>query len=146
MDLTSKQRRHLRALAHHLNPIVMVGRAGLTDAVVRSVDEALAQHELIKVRIDAESPDDKHEVAEALAGRLHAAVAQTIGHLVVLYRRHPEKPQIELPDAPKIPAAQGDAATEAKDASPRGAAKRPLRTRRKRDAEPTPARGPRRGS
>lgn len=118
MDLTGKQRRHLRALAHHLNPIVMIGRAGLTDAVLRSVDEALTQHELIKVRVDAESPDDKHEVAEALAARLNAVCAQTIGHLVVLYRRHPEKPEIELPDLPNPPAPT----PEAKPAS-----KRPVR-------------------
>lgn len=134
MDLTGKQRRHLRALAHHLNPLVMVGRAGLTDAVVRSVDEALTQHELIKVRVDAESPDDKNEVAEALAQRLNAVCAQTIGHLVVLYRRHPEKPEIELPDLPNPPKAP---------AEPKPASKRPIRPVSKR-AEPKRSRDGRR--
>lgn len=126
MDLTGKQRRHLRALAHHLNPLVMVGRAGLTDAVARSVDEALAQHELIKVRVDAESPDGRDEVAEALEARLGASCVLTIGHVLALYRRHPESPTIDLPDLPAPP--------KAAPKEPKGPTKRPLRTRRRRDA------------
>lgn len=131
MELNGKQRRHLRALAHHLNPVVMVGRAGLSDAVARSVDEALAQHELLKIRVDAESPDDRDEVAEALAQRLGASCVQIIGHMVVLYRRHPEAPQVELPgvENPKAPLRE----TPKPKAPPRGATKRPLRKRRGRE-------------
>lgn len=146
MDLTGKQRRHLRALAHHLNPVVMVGRSGLTDAVVASVDAALAQHELVKLRVDADAPEDRHEVAEALEARLHAACVQVIGHVLVLYRYNPEGQKIELPDGPKIP-------PKAAEDAPRGPTKRPLRDRRGPEAPaPTPraratrARGPRSGS
>lgn len=107
MDLTSKQRRHLRALAHHLDPLVMVGSAGLSEGVVQAVDAAITRHELIKVRVDADAPDDRHEVAQALAERLHAAEVQVIGRVIVLYRRHPKEPKISLPDlpAPKVEAA-----------------------------------------
>lgn len=100
MDLTSKQRRHLRALAHHLDAVVMIGNAGLTDAVVKAVDAAITRHELVKVRVDADSPDDRHEVSQTLAQRLNASEVQVIGRVVVLYRRHATEPKISLPDMP----------------------------------------------
>ncbi len=107
MDLTSKQRRHLRALAHHLSPVVMVGNAGVTDGVAEAVDVALTTHELIKVRVDADGPEDRHEVADALVTRLRAAEVQVIGHVVVLYRRHPTEAKIALPDLPRGGRAEG---------------------------------------
>lgn len=125
MDLTGKQRRHLRALAHHLNPVVMVGRAGLTDAVAHSVDEALTQHELIKVRVDADAPEGRDEIAVALAARLGASCVLTIGHVLALYRRHPTAPTLSLPDLPAPP--------KPTPSEPRRATKRPLRTRQRRE-------------
>ncbi|WP_437603728.1 ribosome assembly RNA-binding protein YhbY [Sorangium sp. So ce590] len=97
MDLTGKQRRHLRALAHHLDPIVQLGKAGLTDGVVAAVDAALERHELVKVRLGTECPDDQGEVAGSLSERLRAEVAQTLGRTILLYRRHPKQPKIKLP-------------------------------------------------
>ncbi|XYI03454.1 ribosome assembly RNA-binding protein YhbY [Sorangium sp. So ce1128] len=97
MDLTGKQRRHLRALGHHLDPVVQLGKAGLTDGVVAAVEAAVERHELVKVRLGTECPDDLSDVADALSERLRAEVAQTLGRTILLYRRHPKEPKIKLP-------------------------------------------------
>ncbi|WP_438011499.1 ribosome assembly RNA-binding protein YhbY [Sorangium sp. So ce321] len=97
MDLTGKQRRHLRALGHHLDPVVQLGKAGLTDGVVAAVEAAVERHELVKVRLGTECPDELGDVADALSGRLRAEVAQTLGRTILLYRRHPKEPKIKLP-------------------------------------------------
>jgi RNA-binding protein len=92
--LTGRQRKALRGLAHRLEPVVQVGREGVTDAVVRAVDEALLTHELIKVRL--REPEDKHADAEALADGARAALCGLVGHTVVLYRPHPDRPKITV--------------------------------------------------
>ena len=74
--LTGRQRRHLRALGHHLQPVVQVGHEGITEAVVRETHQQLETHELIKVRIGESSPQDRHEGAELLAEKTGAQVAQ----------------------------------------------------------------------
>jgi len=98
MELTSAQRRHLRGLAHALSPVVQVGSAGLTEGVVRAVDEALGAQELVKVKLDADR-DERGALAVELSRSLSAAVAQQIGRIVVLYRPHREekKRKIVLP-------------------------------------------------
>ena len=93
-QLTGAQRQHLRGRAHGLEPVVQVGRAGITSAVLRSVDAALATHELIKVRLH--EPEDKRAAASALAERTRSALAGLIGHTVILFRPHPDKPKITL--------------------------------------------------
>lgn len=92
--LTSKQRKFLRGRAHALRPVVLVGQAGVTDSIVRSLHDALTAHELVKVRLH--EPEDKHADAEALALRTDAALCGLVGHTVILYRPHPEKPVIVL--------------------------------------------------
>jgi RNA-binding protein len=93
--LASYQRKALRGLANPLRPIVHVGEAGVTDPVLRALDEALLAHELVKVRLLA--PEDKKATARAIAEKSGAALCGLVGHTVILYRPHPEKPQIELP-------------------------------------------------
>jgi RNA-binding protein len=95
--LTGKQRRHLRALGHHLSAVVQVGHEGVTDAVVRQTEEQLEAHELIKIKISENAPDDREASAEALAGKCHAHLAQVLGRTALLYRRRKEKPAIVLP-------------------------------------------------
>jgi len=95
--LTGKQRRHLRALGHHLDPVVQIGHDGINDAVVRETDAQLKVHELIKVKIGESSPQPRHEAAELLASRTQAQVAQVLGRTALLYRRRDENPQIVLP-------------------------------------------------
>ena len=92
------QRRYLRGLAHHLKPVVRVGQSGVTDAVVSATDAALTDHELIKVRL--REPEDKKAMAADLAERTGAHLCGLVGHQVVLYRKHPDEPRIELPDRP----------------------------------------------
>lgn len=93
------QRRFLRGLANPLRPLVHVGAAGVTESVLAATDQALADHELVKVRLH--EPDDKHAMAELLAGRTGAHLAGVIGHTVILFRRNPERPKIRLPDRAK---------------------------------------------
>lgn len=95
--MTPRQVRYLRGLAHHLNPVVQVGQARLTDSVVAKVDEELDNHELIKVRVQGAERHELAEAAEVLCARTGATHVQTIGHIVVLYRRRKEKPAIRLP-------------------------------------------------
>lgn len=90
-------RRALRAAGHHLAPIVQVGKEGVTPALVRQLDQALLDHELVKVKVLAESPDDRFEAAERLRDASGAQVAQVLGRTVLLYRKHPEKPRFEKP-------------------------------------------------
>jgi RNA-binding protein len=96
-DLSGKQRRHLRALGHHLDPLLQIGHEGITDAVVAQADTQLRRHELIKVRVLESSALDRREAAGELSARTGAALAQVLGRTFLLYKRDPEKPRIELP-------------------------------------------------
>jgi RNA-binding protein len=88
--LPVRERKRLRQIAHHLDPVIIVGDRGVTDALVAETTRALADHELIKVRI----PGGDRTARDALAGQLaeacSAAVVQSIGKVTVLYRRNPE--------------------------------------------------------
>ncbi len=95
--LTGKQRRHLRSLGHHLEPLVQVGKQGLTESVVAAVDQALADHELVKVRLGTECPDARDDVGARLAPAVKAEVAQALGRTLLVYRRHPTAAKIHLP-------------------------------------------------
>ena len=96
-DLTGKERRHLRALGHHLDPLLQIGHEGITDGVVAQAKAQLHRHELIKVRVLESSPLDRREAAEELSARTGAALAQVLGRTFLLYKRDPEKPGLELP-------------------------------------------------
>ena len=93
--LSGKQRRKLRALGHHLEVVVQVGQHGVTPGVLAAVEQALFDHELIKVKIGSECPEDRFEVAERLAGEPGVNVVQILGRVVILYKRHPQEPAFE---------------------------------------------------
>ena len=101
MPLSDSQRRHLRGLAHHLKPVVMVGQDGLKPSVLAEVDGALTAHELIKVKLLETAPVEKGEVGPWLAERCGAHHVGTVGRTVMLYRRHRTTPQVPLPQARK---------------------------------------------
>jgi len=94
-SLQGFQRRHLRKLAHGLRPVVHVGAAGISPSLLDALDRALDDHELVKVRLH--EPEDKKATARTLAERSGAELCGLVGHTVILYRRHPEEPRIELP-------------------------------------------------
>ena len=97
LNLTGKQKRHLRALGHGLRPLVQIGKHGLAPAVVTQARECLAAHELVKVKVQEGCPLERDECAAALATATEAVVAQTMGRTILLYRPHPQAPTIELP-------------------------------------------------
>lgn len=99
MPLTSRQTRYLRSLAHPLDPVVRVGAAGASDAVVDKTDKELEIHELVKVKVDADR-DEVRAVADRLAAATRSEIAQIIGKTIVLYRRRSKKPTIRLPRDP----------------------------------------------
>lgn len=101
MSLSGKQRRFLRAQAHALEPVVSLGKEGITESLLGAVHEALLTHELIKVRVLESAPLERHEVADTLPGSLKAELVGLIGRIVILYRRHPNKPKLVLPREPK---------------------------------------------
>ena len=82
--------RRLRRIAHHLNPVVSIGDAGLTDAVATETERALHDHELIKVKIHSESREERKTFGEELAERCNAQIIQSIGKVVILYKDNPE--------------------------------------------------------
>ncbi len=94
-ELAGFQRRFLRARANPLKPLVRVGEGGLSEGVIGAVDAALADHELIKVRL--QEPEDKRATALSLASSTGSALCGVVGHTVILYRPDPEEPRIALP-------------------------------------------------
>lgn len=96
-EASSAQRKELRKLAHHLEPLVWVGKEGLSDDVVAAAVDALDAHELIKVKLLA-LKDERKAVARELADRADCVLAGVIGHVVILYREHPdeEKRKVKL--------------------------------------------------
>ncbi len=102
MSISGAQKKYLRGLAHSLKPVVWIGRNGLTEALLESLDEALDSHELVKVKF-TDHQDRKRELSAEIDERLRTEQAGAIGHVVILYRqaRDPEKRAIRLP----VPAA-----------------------------------------
>ena len=98
MALTEKQKKHLRRLAHPMNPIVMLGNAGLTDAVVAELERALTDHELVKVSARVGDRDVRNDALATLASRTASDLVQRIGHIGVFYRSRKDLPKILLPD------------------------------------------------
>ena len=88
--LTPAQRKSLRRQAHHLKPIVFMGKDGMTETVVGAVKEAVLAHELIKVRF-VDNKDTKKTLAPELAKQSKTALVGMIGHLAILYREHPDE-------------------------------------------------------
>lgn len=101
ITLTTKQRQYLKSLAHHLNPVVMLGGNGLTEGVLAEIDNSLTHHELIKVKIAGADRETKQLIIQAILRETKAIEVQTIGHVLVLYRPSEEK-KITLPKATKV--------------------------------------------
>lgn len=96
-QLTPTQRRFLRAQAHHLQPVVQIGNAGLTAAVKKEIDLGLRHHELIKIKIANDDRDAREQMLTEICEELSVAPVQNIGKTLIVYRAA-EEPKIELPD------------------------------------------------
>jgi RNA-binding protein len=98
MALSEKQKKHLRRLAHPMHPIVMLGNAGLTDAVVNELERALTDHELVKVGARVGDREARDAALNSLAARTSSELLQRIGNVGVFYRRSKTLPKIVIPD------------------------------------------------
>lgn len=92
LELSSAERRALRARAHGLAPVVMIGEAGLTTTVLNEIHRNLASHELIKVRVLGDDAAARSRILDEICTNLHAAPVQHIGRILVIYRPAPEQP------------------------------------------------------
>ena len=101
LELTSGERRALRARAHALAPVVMVGDAGLTTPVMNEIHRNLASHELIKVRVMAEEHAARARYLVEICTTLHAAPVQHIGKILVIYRPRPAETVTAAKKKPK---------------------------------------------
>lgn len=143
-DLVGKDRRALRALGHHLEPVVQIGRQGITAALVEATFAALATHELIKVKILEGAPLDRKEAAAQLAEETGSELAQVLGRTFLLYKPNPDEPRIVVGKPPKA-ALHGHVGGE----GDRPAARKPRRAITQGAADEAPAtpaakpRGPR---
>lgn len=104
-ELSSAQRRELRARAHSLHPVVSISQHGLTPSVLAEINRSLTAHELIKIRVYGEDRDERESLLAALCEETGAAAVQHIGNILVVYRGNPPPASPEA--APPSPAKAG---------------------------------------
>lgn len=105
LQLSSTERRELRARAHALNPVVAISENGLTEGVLKEIDVCLKAHELIKIRVYGDSRDDRLAYLERICQELGCAEVQHIGKLLIVYRPSPEKAEAAKSAPSRRPAA-----------------------------------------
>ena len=96
-SITTNQRKFLRGLGHALNPLVLIGKSGISDSLITQLKQYLAQHELVKVKLLQNAPMDKHEAGATLEKVSGAVLVQKVGKTFLLYAPHPDEPGIVLP-------------------------------------------------
>jgi RNA-binding protein len=97
MTLSESQKKFLRGLGHGLKPVVMVGDAGLSEAVMAEFNSCLEHHELIKVRVKVGDRAERDRIITTLCDTGDAELVQRIGNMALLFRENPEKKRIQLP-------------------------------------------------
>lgn len=96
MPLNEKQKRHLRGLLHQIKPVVIIGGAGLTENVMLEINNALAHHELVKLKVNADDKAARQAMIETIREKTNSELVQTIGHTASFYRPADE-PVITFP-------------------------------------------------
>ncbi|MDG5813500.1 ribosome assembly RNA-binding protein YhbY [Chitinispirillales bacterium ANBcel5] len=96
-QLSTKQRQYLKGLAHSLNPVIQIGKDGLSEGIISQISESLDDHELIKINLLESSGLDRNEAAEEICRKTGAQKVQVLGFKIILFRRNKEKAQITLP-------------------------------------------------
>jgi RNA-binding protein len=99
MELTERQRKYLRGLGHALNPVLLIGSAGLTPGVVAEAKRALHDHELIKVKFRGAEREARDAGLAELATSTESQLVHRIGHTALYYKRRNDRPGIVIPDA-----------------------------------------------
>ena len=94
--LNEKQKRYLKALVHNRKPVVIIGSKGLTQAVLDEIDSVLDQHELIKIRVNAEDRDARKTMVENLCTAMNAEMVQQIGHVATVFRQNPKERRVRF--------------------------------------------------
>jgi RNA-binding protein len=107
VELTAKQRQYLRGLAHAQKPLIQIGSKGVGESVIEQLRAQLAAHELVKVRFNTESAVEPADVAAELAMQTKSQLVQQSGRVLLFYRRHDQKPKIELPKKARSSAQTG---------------------------------------
>lgn len=96
--MKGKQRSYLKSLANQLDATVNIGKGGLTESVLKQIDQDLEANELVKIKVLNNNMDDKDEMLEEILEKLDCEFVSQLGFRFVVYRRNEEKPKIELPD------------------------------------------------
>ena len=112
VELTSEQKKALRGMGHHLEPVVYTGKEGLSPALLKALEAALKSHELIKIKIGQNCPLERNTAGQELAASTGAALVQVIGRMILLYRPNPDLPEakkIQLPSRAKQREKKADA-------------------------------------
>ena len=99
MELSERQRKYLRGLGHALNPVLLIGNAGVTPAVIAEAKRALNDHELIKVKFRGAEREARDAGLSALAASTESVLVHRIGHTALYYKRRNDRPGIVIPDA-----------------------------------------------
>ncbi|MBW1989864.1 MAG: ribosome assembly RNA-binding protein YhbY [Deltaproteobacteria bacterium] len=98
MELTGAQKKTLRGMAHSLKPIVHVGQRGVTESLVANLDQALDDHELVKVRfVEHKDKEDKKRIAAELEQAVSASMVGMKGHTAIFFRQHPDPEKRKIP-------------------------------------------------
>ncbi len=103
LNISSNERRVLRARAHSLNPVVSISQNGLSESVVKEINASLASHELIKIRVYSDDRELREQFLATICQQLNAAPIQHIGKLLVLWRPQPDKPATPAKPRPRRP-------------------------------------------
>ena len=90
MSLTEKMKHELRRRGHALKPVVSIGNAGLSKAVLREIELSLDHHELLKIRIGGAGRDERKQIIDRICDSLAAELVQAIGHIALIYRKRPD--------------------------------------------------------
>jgi RNA-binding protein len=99
MELSERQRKYLRGLGHALNPVLLIGNAGVTPAVIAEAKRALQDHELIKVKFRGAEREARDAGLALLASSTDSVQVHRIGHTALYYKRRNDRPGIVIPDA-----------------------------------------------
>ena len=88
-NLSSSKRSYLRSHAHHMEPVALIGKNGVTEGTINTIDKALYSRELIKIKF-REFKDEKQILSEKIAGLTNSAVVGIIGHTLIIFRQNPD--------------------------------------------------------